>query len=176
MNMIVFCSDHFGFTANTRFCFKCYIVRHPLLTVLCTFLLVIAMLTFTLRIFERPYHNSLTVENGDHKVGDRSFDRLFNSLWCVVITLTTVGYGDFRPGTTYGKFIIMIASIWGTFLISLIIISLQQVLDMSTPQKKAFHNLLLTRKAAKTITSSMSYYLQKKKLRRQIEQPASINS
>ena len=110
--------------------------------------------------------------------GDKSFDRIFNSLWCVVITLTTVGYGDFRPGTTYGKFIIMIASIWGTFLISLIIISLQQVLDMSTPQKKAFHNLLLTRKAAKTITSSMSYYTKKKRLRKQldIEESASINS
>ena len=95
------------------------------MTVLCTFLLVIASLTFTLRIFERPYHNSLQMEGGDPTHGDRSFDRIFNSLWCVVITLTTVGYGDFKPGTTYGKFIIMIASIWGTFLISLIIISLQ---------------------------------------------------
>ena len=117
-------SDHFGFTANTRFCFKCYLVRHPLLTVLCTFLLQIVMLTFTLRIFERPFHNSLHIENGDKEKGDRSFDRIFNSLWCVVITLTTVGYGDFTPGTTYGKLIVMVASIWGTFLISLMIISL----------------------------------------------------
>ena len=127
---------------------------------------MIVVLTFTLRIFERPYHNSLYVENGDWEKGDRSFDHIFNSLWCVVITLTTVGYGDFKPGTTYGKLIVMVASIWGTFLISLMIISLQQVLDMSLPQKKAFHNLLLTRKAAKSITSSMSYYLKKKKLKR----------
>ena len=49
--------EHFGFTANTRFCFKCYIVRHPLLTVICTFIFTMTLLAFTLRVFERPYYN-----------------------------------------------------------------------------------------------------------------------
>lgn len=109
-------------------------------------MLVITPLVATLRVVERPYHNSIEEEQ---------FDNIFNAFW----SLTTVGYAYYKPGTVYGKTITMIASIWETFIISLLIVSLQQVFDMSHAQKNAFHNLLLTRKAAKTITSSMRYYM-----------------
>jgi len=49
---------------------------------------------------------------------------LWNSMWCVIITMATVGYGDFVPQTFLGRIIAVLACIWGNFLISLMFISL----------------------------------------------------
>lgn len=52
---------------------------------------------------------------------DPSMDSLFNSLWFVVVTLTTVGYGDILPNTTMiGKIISLILLIVGVLIFSAI--------------------------------------------------------
>ncbi len=47
----------------------------------------------------------------------------WNGLWCIVITILTVGYGDFYPQTHVGRVIAVVSCLWGTFLISLMVIS-----------------------------------------------------
>ena len=49
---------------------------------------------------------------------------LWNSMWCTIITMATVGYGDYYPETHIGRFIAILACIWGNFLISLMVVSL----------------------------------------------------
>jgi hypothetical protein len=48
----------------------------------------------------------------------------------------------------YGRCVIMVGAMWGTFLISLMIVSVNQVFELSLQEKKAMHHLLQTRKAA----------------------------
>lgn len=50
----------------------------------------------------------------------REFDDLFNSLYFSVITLTTVGYGDFTPVTPSGRFFSIIMMILGIININMI--------------------------------------------------------
>jgi len=40
-----------------------------------------------------------------------------------MITMATVGFGDIVPATVFGRVIVLIAAIWGTFMISLLILS-----------------------------------------------------
>ena len=51
---------------------------------------------------------------------DPSMNSLFDSLWFVVSTLTTVGYGDVLPNSTVGKVISLILLIGGVLIFSAI--------------------------------------------------------
>jgi voltage-gated potassium channel Kch len=71
---------------------------------------------------------------------------LWNSMWCVIITMTTVGYGDFVPKTNLGRTVAVLACIWGNFLISLMVISLTVSSEFTVPaHRKAFENIVRTK-------------------------------
>ena len=53
---------------------------------------------------------------------DSKIPDLFESLWFIIITITTVGYGDIYPETWYGKLYVM-------FLVIIVLFSLTTVLD-----------------------------------------------
>ena len=92
---------------------------------------------------------------------------LWNSMWCVIITMATVGYGDFVPKTYLGRVITIMACIWGNFLISLMVISLTVSSEFTDPaHRKAFESVIrsteqldLRNKAALAITSLLRYNL-----------------
>ena len=46
---------------------------------------------------------------------------MWNGFWCITITIFTVGYGDYYPHTHFGRIISIIACLWGTFLVSLMV-------------------------------------------------------
>lgn len=93
------------------------------------------------------------------------FDNYFQSIWVIVVTMTTVGFGDLVPFSYIGRTIIMITSFWGAFLISLLIVSVGKIFELSRNQRKAMHHLFLTRKAASSITSAMRYFMAKKRMK-----------
>ena len=77
--------------------------------------------------------------------------------------MTTVGFGDIVPFSLFGRVVIMATSLWGAFLISLLIVSVSKIFELERNQKRAMHHLLLTRKAAVSITAAMRYFIAKKK-------------
>jgi len=77
--------------------------------------------------------------------------------------MTTVGFGDVAPSSTFGRIIVMFAALWGTFLISILILSVGNIFKLSKNEQQAHSHLLQTRKAANSITAFMKYLLAKKR-------------
>ena len=92
------------------------------------------VLAYVLRIFEMPYYRS-------HDEFDSEFDNFFNSAYLVLITITTVGYGDFFPKTIMGKILAIFIAIFGAFLISMLVLAVASVFDLNTEQKRALRHI-----------------------------------
>jgi hypothetical protein len=73
--------------------------------------------SFLLRIAELPYFR--LIDNTDENY--RTFDSFINSMWVVIITLTTVGYGDITASTFPGRFISVSIAICGSFLMAIVV-------------------------------------------------------
>ena len=63
------------------------------------------------------------------------FSSLQNSVWTIILTVTTVGYGDYYPRTILGRAIVLLACIWGCCFISQLVVTLVQVVEMSDEEK-----------------------------------------
>lgn len=114
--------DRYGFTANTRFCFKCYIIKRPLSTVLLTLVTAIIVLAYLMWILERPFHRALE---------DYTFEPYVNCLYQVIITMTTCGYGDYVPWTPLGKVVSMVNVLFGGFIVTLTIVTLGGIFNFN---------------------------------------------
>ena len=69
-----------------------------------------------LRIFERPYY---TFQQGDFIL--QEFGTFYSAFWVVIITMSSVGYGNLIATTWYGRFSTMVIIIIGAFLLSLLV-------------------------------------------------------
>jgi len=63
---------------------------------------------------------------------------LTTAAWNVIITLTTVGYGDYYPKTDFGRIIGIITAFWGIFFLSLFVIALTNTLNLAEQENRAF--------------------------------------
>jgi hypothetical protein len=133
-------------------------------------------LAYNLRIFELPLlvdAQQVKNQNVDY------FIHIFNMFYLTIVTLTTVGFGDFTPKTYGGKVIIIIASLWGAFMISLLVLSVSSTFDLKENQLNALRHIKVTKSAARTISASFRFYRAKKeyfKLRLLIDPEISLHS
>ena len=97
-------------------------------------IIVVSILVFgiALRNLERPFMNYARSQNWDY---------IWNGMWCIIITMTTVGYGDFFANTHYGRVVSVIACFWGTFLISLMVLSLTVSSEFTPQESKSFNKI-----------------------------------
>ena len=118
----------YGFDAGVRFTFKCMILESPGLTFFLTFSISVFLQTYMLRIFEMPYFRTIATSDSNFE----AMDAFFNSLWCVIITMTTVGYGDIAPSTMPGRSVAMVVALYGAFLISLLVATMSSFIELNT--------------------------------------------
>lgn len=85
---------------------------------------------FGLRICERPL--SIVLEENA-----MNFNFFENSIWLIIITMTTVGYGDFYPRTFFGRLLDTFIAIWGIFIISMMVVVLSNTLKLDSSEKRA---------------------------------------
>jgi len=102
-----------GATASMSFSLKWMIADGPFDFIGLSCLLSIFMGGFALRIFERPLF--------EHSALD--FSSYGNAMWTVILTMTTVGYGDYYPVTVAGRVIGFIVCIWGICSVALMVTS-----------------------------------------------------
>lgn len=79
-------------------------------------------------------------------------------MWCVVITMTTVGYGDVYAVSPFGRYISIINALWGAFIISMLVASIGKIFDMNENQKKAIVEITNRKKAAISMRTSIKYF------------------
>ena len=58
-----------------------------------------------------------------------------------MVTMMTIGYGDVYPKTVMGRIIGMIVCFWGVFIVSIFVVTLNNMLTFSANEEKAY-NLL----------------------------------
>ena len=55
-----------------------------------------------------------------------------NVVYLVIITISSVGYGDISPESVPGKFVVMIMALWGAVLMAFVVNIVSNAFDLST--------------------------------------------
>jgi hypothetical protein len=87
-----------------------------------------------------------------------------NAMWVIIITMTTVGYGDLYPSSTLGRITCIMACLLGNFLFGLLVSSQANLIELSHPEKQATESLELmghtkrdSRDAAAVVVAALNY-------------------
>ena len=97
------------------------------------------------------------------------------SMYFVMITLTTIGYGDYCPGTAEGRIVITIAAVSGAIILAMFVSVASQIFDMQENETKAIDQVDISRQAARFIYKSLLFYQSKKKLYLKMKQSNKLN-
>mmetsp|Transcript_21103 Transcript_21103/g.18710 ORF Transcript_21103/g.18710 Transcript_21103/m.18710 type:complete len:205 (-) Transcript_21103:49-663(-) len=105
---------------------------------------------FLLRVFEQPLKG----------VSGQDFS-YSNSVWNVIVTMSTVGYGDFFPKTIFGRFVGVLICIWGAAVVSIFVVTVTNMLAFDPTEEKTYSLLQrlsykeeLKRKATKVLAAA----------------------
>jgi hypothetical protein len=122
---------------GVKFAIKAELKERPYTVVISVLFISIMFFGVALRTAERPFM----------KVSNKDWDYIWNGMWCIIITMATVGYGDFYPTTHLGRVVDVIACFWGTFLVSLMVLSLTISSELTPQERKAYD--IIKKKEAK---------------------------
>ncbi len=113
----------YGCKADFSFSLKCMFKDNPLLLIAVFFTISSMIFAFQMYLVERR-----AAYLSDNPSG--MCNNYPNALWLVLMTITTVGYGDYFPHTAIGRIIILIVAIWGTFIVSMMVVVVSNTLTM----------------------------------------------
>ena len=117
--------NSYGFSSGTRFVLKSKMLLEPGKSVMYLFTMSVLIFAYLIRLFELPY-----VYLGDDIESNNLLSSYFNAIWLVIVTITTVGYGDISPNTQPGKIIAILAALWGSIPISLIVVTIPSIFNL----------------------------------------------
>lgn len=64
----------------------------------------------------------------------------WNGMWLAIVTMTTVGYGNFYPRTNFGRLNASLAAFWGLYIIALLVTATREVAKFSEIEKRVGDN------------------------------------
>ena len=114
-----------GISLDFLFSFKCLMKNNPYLTYSICFTMFVLFGTFGIIVGERPFVPLNGVE----------LDSWWNSIWCTIITILTVGYGDFTPKSLIGRIIVIFSAFGGAFLLSMLIATFSSLLSFDEGER-----------------------------------------
>ena len=163
-----------GSELTMMFSVKCLITDESFTLLFFFGIFSIATLTFSLKIVEGPVYTSGS--------GVNDFRSIENCLWNVLVTMTTVGYGDTYPKSVLGKIYAVITSLCGSCLVSILTLSLTNVTTLANFENNAYmgrFKVIINDKTKKTAVSyfiaTMKCYLSKKKYKSELAKKESAN-
>ena len=148
------------------FAFRALFIRHTILVLIFTFFIICSTLAYMLKVLSEP------IKYTSEKT---SFNNFGNCFWYVLITMTTVGYGDMYPKTTLQRIICCFIAFSGIVVIALFVSFFQERLNLSAQeknsldfQKRVDDKEKLMQISAKYFKDNMLYIINKKKLEKGI--------
>lgn len=95
----------------------------------------------------------------------QKFTNMYNSFWLVVVTMTTIGYGDIFPTTYFGRTFAIFACFCGTFIMSLLVVFLNNAISFDEVEKHVYNEIVdekfsikaVQKEAVKLIYKSLEY-------------------
>jgi hypothetical protein len=138
--------ERHGVRVTSNFAIKCFVNRKSLQMLLFLFLIpAVFVFGLLMRIFERPM-----------RMPNMDFDYAPNAWWNIIITMTTVGYGDTFPYTNIGRLIVAASAFWGGIILSLTFSTMSTFLQLKVNEQKALNSILITSVACDAISSVVS--------------------
>jgi hypothetical protein len=138
---------------------KALLYNKPVSSYMLMFILMLFFASFSLRVFER-----------DIIIREREstyfYDSYWNNLWSIVVTMTTVGYGDISPKSVFGRIVGILVCIFGTCLISMLVVTITNVIKFTPIEEKVFimlHRVELKEQKDKLATKLISRYIKNMK-------------
>lgn len=121
-----------GTDASLLFAIKAYMKQRPYVAITISVIVTIVVFGYMLRIFEGPISEA----------SKQDFTKVGNCMWCVVVTLATVGYGEFYMKTTLGRLVGVFSCFWGTFIVSYFVVTVTNMLSFLTSEERSYTLLL----------------------------------
>ena len=112
----------YDFNISLMFSLKCQVKFSSMKTYSIAMLIFLFICSYVIRIFERPANDIL--------------DNYIDAIWLIIVTMTTVGYGDISPNTIGGRIVCMISCLGGVFLMGMIICSVTDIFDLEPHEKR----------------------------------------
>ena len=113
-------------------------------------LLSVFCFSYIIRIFERPYF---------YQMDSLEFSGIGSSVWFVIISMTTVGYGGIFPSTVPGRALTIIAVLVGAVILSVLISVIDKSLNLQDNEKEALKVTIEKKRACRVIKTALQYNL-----------------
>ena len=126
---------------------KNYIANHPIIFMIISFITSVLYFSGFILILERP----------SSKMGDKKLESWDQVIWYVVVTMTTIGYGDIVSKTLLARILVMVLVIWGNFWDSIFLSSIYPYILQNIREKKAYNlfNRISIKKKIQNISSEI---------------------
>lgn len=118
-----------NFEVDFYFSIKGVLSKNPIQVYSFLMLIFIFFYSYNLRIFENGLNSEET---------DTNLDNYIVSVWCVIITMTTVGFGDYYPSSGIGRVIGFFSCISGVFLISMLVVTIASSFNLSSFEENMY--------------------------------------
>ena len=128
-----------------------FIMKHLLNSSLSTLLSCIALVALSLA------YALMLAERG--AAGQTDLDQYENAIWCIIITMTTVGYGDVYPKTQVGRLVSIMAAFSAVVLVALSVNAVTERLQLKRNEGKVLDFIFDLKESAK-LRLSMSEVIQ----------------
>lgn len=129
-------------TCNAMFAMKSDLKIKPFLTIGVIMTIIVIILGIAIMEAEKGFN------------APNSLNQLTNNEWLVIVTMATIGYGDFFPSTHQGRFYCIIGCIAGMILSSALIVALHLTSEFSEEQKVAYLKIKEVQRGKKYFASA----------------------